>query len=143
MIRRTFSTLSSKHPSFLSSIKGEVVSYPKNAVNVYGERPIVAVGVEAVQMIDETHPADALRNKAKVNYLIQREKLLSNYKGYWLVTSSNKSICLVEHEAVAEAIGEQMFRSKTEDYYIGCIGSEVISQALMGNVSLADQDQED
>jgi hypothetical protein len=36
-----------------------------------------------------------------------------------------------------------MFRSKTEDYYIGCIGSEVISQALMGNMSLADQDQED
>ena len=80
---------------------------------------------------------------AKINYLILRERFLSDYRGYWLVTSSNKSLFVVEHEAVAEAVGEQMFRSKTEDYYIGCIGSEVISQALMGNMSLGDQDQED
>jgi len=143
MIRKSFSTLSINHPSFLRSIKGEVVAYPKNAVNLYGERPIGAVGVEAVQMIEESHPADALRNMAKINYLILREKLLSDYRGYWLVTSSNKSMVVVEHEAAAEEAGERMFRSNTEDYYMNCIGSQVISQAVMGNMSLVDHNQMD
>jgi len=80
---------------------------------------------------------------AKINYLILREKLLSDYRGYWLVTSSNKSMVVVEHEAAAEEAGERMFRSKTEDYYMNCIGSEVISQAVMGNMSLVDHNQMD
>ena len=120
-----------------------MVAYPKNAVNVYGERPIAAVGVEAVQMADETNESDKLRNMAKVNYIILRDKFLSEHRGHWLVTSSNKSMLVVQHEAVAEAVGEQLFRSKTEDYYIGCLGSEVISQASMGNMTLADQNTEE
>jgi len=133
MISRSFSSSTVKRRSFLRSIKGEIVPYPKNAVNIYGERPIVAVGVDAIQMADETYPADRLRNMAKMNYLVLRKKLINDYRGRWLVTSSNSgSIAVVEHEAVAEAIGEQHFQSKTEDYFIGCIGSEVLFQALMG-----------
>lgn len=142
MIRRVLSTLSVKQPAFLRSIKGEIVAYPKNACKVYGEHPIATVGVEAVQMIEETHPSDVLRNMAKVNYLIKREELLREYRGYWLVISSNKSLVLVEHEATAKAIARSMFRSKTEDYFMGCLGSEVMSQAFMGSMCLTDEDQE-
>lgn len=132
ILRKAFSTLPIKHPSFLRSIKGDVVPYPKNAVNVYGERPIVAVGVEAVQMADETHPADILRNMAKKN-----SSATMKDTGWSLPPTGP---CLWWS---MKPFGEQMFRSKTEDYYIGCIGSEVISQALMENMFLADEDQEE
>lgn len=60
-----------------------------------------------------------------------------------MVTLSNKSMLVVEHEAIAETIGEQLFRSKTEDYYMGCLGSEVISQAPIGNMSFVDENPEE
>lgn len=119
-------------PAILKSFNGDVVRYPPNASQPFNNFKGY-VGLAAVKIfLEERDAVDSLRNKAQINYLNNRESLLKSYGGKWIAVSSNNSVFLDDYENVVRHIAEKAFRSVEEDYFMTCIGSEVLEMVDMG-----------
>ncbi|KAJ1423722.1 hypothetical protein B484DRAFT_432561 [Ochromonadaceae sp. CCMP2298] len=148
MLRRSFSSAlnevaaakikqTSKAPKILIANNGDFVLHPHHAVTSFTD-PVAKVGLDAVhQFIPEYSENDRLRNLAQYNYIGMREKLMNDYKQHWLAISSNGSMFVGLHEDVVRAKAERCFHARTEDYYMDCLGSEVLMLAVMDDSNLA------
>lgn len=137
--RRAFCVIKSS-PSFLKGKVGGVIKYPPNATTKY-IYPIAAVGAAALEcFFEERSNTDMLRNQAQLNYMSHREWLVSKHLGDWVAMSSNGSFAVCKSQEEARKLAESYFRSPSKDYFLQCIGCEVIMEVEMdgGNTNRVD-----
>lgn len=134
---RKFRNIVSKVPTVLKARNGDVILHPPNAVTAFTD-PIAMVGLESLhQFIPETTESDRLRNTAQYKYIAMREKLMADFKHRWVAVSSNGSLFAGMHEEVVRATAESLFHTSKEDYYMDCVGSEALMEAVMDSSALA------
>ena len=126
-------------PTILRAKNGSVIPYPSNASSAYNF-PIGHVGIDAVQhFLPDTTTSNCLRNQAQLCYLNNREHLLVQNRSKWMATSSNNDIFIGNSEKFVRDLAEKLFRDIGIDYYLECIGCEVLGEVHMdGDITTMD-----